>query len=58
MTYERRIAGIVDRLIEEVIFDPTIDIDTKSRIRGIRDDLSQLMRDIDEEEARIVAVTG
>lgn len=47
MTYERRVSGIVDRLIGELLFDPAVDLDTKKNIRAIRDELHELMNDIE-----------
>lgn len=48
MNYERRVAGIVDRLIDGLLFDPAIDLDTKRNIYAIRDDLNELIADIDK----------
>jgi hypothetical protein len=57
MTTDRHIASIISRLIEEVLFDPAIAIETKQRIYGLKEEMSALIEKIEQEEQAFVAST-
>lgn len=50
MTYEKRMAKMVDRLITELLFDPAIDLDTKRKLFELRDEAHEIIKLVEEKE--------